>query len=259
MHWRSTRLQIRWLDDLSGVRSLGDHQEVILLRAFVTAGLIVPGVCRAASGQAGARGKGCRKQQSTRRDCTRRDGVRFCLVVLSLRCSVRHDAITPRNSVKKRAIAAFDSNVFDVAKKTEPCAQTYSRMQFATHRYQRQPTDVPLITRVHIRLQSTLRPAPPGDPGVPPFAPALMNAISCSYRHAHPGCPVRQADGRQELSSRMAQWAVIHAADTGSAAFLCPRMTGIGTKSCEFLVFTVFARGPPVRLPIIWHKRCMVK
>jgi len=50
-------------------------------------------------------------------------------------------------------------------------------MQFATHRYQRQPTDVPLMTRVHIRLQSTLRRAPPGDPGVPPFAPALMNAI----------------------------------------------------------------------------------
>jgi isoquinoline 1-oxidoreductase beta subunit len=51
-------------------------------------------------------------------------------------------------------------------------------MQFAAHRHQRQPTEVPLATNVH--LMPATADTPPGSvgkPGVPTFAPALMNAI----------------------------------------------------------------------------------
>ena len=58
---RTTRVQIRRLDDLPRLRAFGEDQEIILLRTLVAAGLVLPGIGRWRS-QAGADSKGCRKK-----------------------------------------------------------------------------------------------------------------------------------------------------------------------------------------------------
>jgi hypothetical protein len=96
---------------------------------------------------------------------------------------------------------------------------------------------------------------------VPQFVQALTNVIPAAIGSASGHC--RSASHwrhrRQELYPGTAWWAEIGAADIGSTAFFCLRMTCLALEFCEFPAFPVFARGPPVRLPIIWHKRCMVK
>jgi hypothetical protein len=76
MHRRPTLIQIRRLDDLSGLRSVGDDQKVVLLRALIAAGLIFVGAGGPVGGETGTPGKRPHQQRAPRL----MRGCMFCLV-----------------------------------------------------------------------------------------------------------------------------------------------------------------------------------
>lgn len=159
-------------------------------------------------------------------------------------------------------MAALDSIVFDVARAGVLRAQLFTDAVSQRNGINGNQNEAPPVTNVHVVTAKADTP-PNGvrEPGVPQFVQALMNVIPAAVGSASGRC--RSASHwrhrRQELYSGTAWWAEIGAADIGSTAFSCLRMTGLALESCEFPAFPVFARGPPVRPPIIWHKRCMVK
>jgi hypothetical protein len=99
-------------------------------------------------------------------------------------------AITPRDSVKKRAMAALDSIVFDVAR-AESCVRNYSRMQFRSATVSTAPTEAPPATNVHIVTAKADTP-PNGvrEPCVPQFVQALTNVIPAAIRALPIGKPL---------------------------------------------------------------------